>query len=225
MVIRKKKINNKIIRWLLFVILLLSSCYSNSFVDNNKMITKNKTGNEIIRCIVDKDKESLNNLFCKKVKDTDYLNNQIDFIFGYIDNQGGINLNSTGEWIDGGGHGSYSGGRKVIDLHGWNYDKDILIGQKKYSLQYMEYNVIEGHKEYEGVTHIMFVDSRNLLDLSLEKINIAKNDRTPTNYLGIGIFNTDINTYKRDNVVPKEMYENEEYAFSFEDLEEGRSNW
>lgn len=221
MVISKKI--NYIIRWLLFVILLLPSCNSNSFVDNNKMITKNKTGNEIIRCIIEKDKEGLNNLFCKKIKDTDYLNNQIDFIFNYIDKQSGINIDSAGEWIDGGGHGSYSGGRKVIDLQGWNYNKDILIGHKKYTLQYMEYNVIEGHKEYEGITHIMFTDTRDLLDLSLEKINIAKNDRTPTNYLGIGIFNTNYMTCLWENVSPKEICENEDYRFDFEKLESEHS--
>ena len=65
----------------------------------------------------------------------------------------------------------------------------------------------------------------NISELSLENTNTVLNDRTPINYLGVGIFNTNYKTYLRENVMPKELYENEEYHFSFDELEKGRSEW
>ena len=206
---------------ILFVILILFSC---KYVPKQ---TKNmlNIGDEIIRCINEKDKVSLSNLFCKKIKNTDYLNRQIDFFFDYIDKQGGIIIDDGGKWEDGGGHGSTNGWGEVVDFQGCNYNKKVLIGNKEYTFQYMGYTILKGHKEYEGITHIMFKGERNLLDAPLEKINISKNDKTPSKYLGIRIYNFNYDTFIYENVAPKEVYENEEYRFSFDELEKNRDKW
>lgn len=73
-------------------------------------------GDEIIRCIKEKDRISLSNLFCEKVRNTDYLNKQIEFFFDYIDEHGGVIIND-GIWEQNGGHHrSYRSGKKVVDF-------------------------------------------------------------------------------------------------------------
>lgn len=213
---------------LILTVIILSSCRLIENINNykpKKRIYIDNMGNEIIRCINEKDKQSLSSLFCDKVKNTDYLNRQIDFFFDYIDKQGGLFIDDSGKWVDGGGHGAYSGGRRVIDRTSCNYDKDITIGNKKYLLSFSEYSILLGHKEYEGITNITFRDDRDISDATLEQTNIALNDKTPGKYLGIGIFNTNWETYLRENVAPKEIYENEEYKFDADALEKGHSKW
>lgn len=222
-----KIINAKLII-LLFSILFVFSISSCKWVKYNGIdlsAQEQKWGSEIIRCIKEKDKISLSNLFCSKVKNTDYLEKEIDFFFDYVDRQGGIVIDDCGKWVGGGGHGAYSGGRRVIQYDGHQYDKKVLIGNKEYTLSYGAYITLIEHKEYEGITLITFRDGRNLLDATLDQRNIALNDRTPGEYLGIGIFDTNYETYLRENVAPKEIYENEEYRFDSNQLEEGHSEW
>ncbi len=184
----------------------------------------NDIGPEIIRCINKRDKFGLSNLFCDKIKNTDYLNKQIDFFFCYIDKSNEIEFNS-GTWVDSGGHGSNNHGRKVVDRNGWEYDKEILINDKKYSLYCGAYITLLGHREYEGITHILFYSNRDLSNLDVEEFNIAFNDRNSTKYMGIGIFDFNYDTLRYENIAPKEIFENEDCKFSFDELEEGRSKW
>ena len=213
---------------LILTIIILSSCRLIENINNykpKKRIYIDNMGNEIIRCLNEKDKQSLSALFCDKVKNTDYLNRQIDFFFDYIYKQGGLFIDDSGKWVDGGGHGANSGGRRVIEYQGCNYDKDVEIGNKKYLLSFGRYDILLRHKEYEGITLITFRDVRDISDATLEQTNIALNDKTPGKYLGIGIFNTNWETYLRENVAPKEIYENEEYRFDDDELEKNHDNW
>lgn len=184
----------------------------------------NQIGPEIIRCINERDKMSLNNLFCDKLKNTEYLNRQIDFFFDYIDKYDESGFNN-GTWIDNGGHGSNNRGRKVVDRNGWKYNKEIIIKNKEYILYCGAYITLIGHKEYEGITHISIRDDRDISNLDTEKFNIAFNDRNSIKYMGIGVFDFNYDTLRYENVAPKEIYENEEYRFSFDELEKGCSDW
>ena len=209
---------------LLFIILMLFSCKYMSKEERN-MIKMVSIGDEIIRCINGKDKKSLSNLFCDKIKNTDYLNRQIDFFFDYIDKQGGIIIDDTGEWTSNGGHAGSNGWNIVVDYKGMRYDKDILIGIKKYSLHFGAYITLAKHKEYEGITHIQLFDIRDLSNATPEQATIAWNDKTAGEYMGIGIYNINFKTYLDENVAPKEIYENEEYRFDDDELEKNHSNW
>lgn len=184
----------------------------------------NEIGTEIIRCINERDKTGLNNLFCDKLKNTVYLNRQIDFFLDYIDNHNELEFNN-GMWVDNGGHGSNNHGRKVVDRNGWKYDKIITINNKEYILYCSAYITLIGHKEYEGLTHISFRNVRDISNLDTEKFNIAFNDRNSIKYMGIGIYDFNYDTLRYENIAPKEIYENEEYRFSFDELEKGRSEW
>ena len=191
------------------------------FKENDYM---NLAGNEIIRCIKERDKNSLSNIFCEKVRNTDYLNKQIDFFFKYIDEYG-IQIDENGRWVSNGGHSGSNGWNIVVDYKGARYNKNIKINEKEYDFAFGYYKTLVKHKEYEGITGILFRDNRDLLKAPIEKRNIALNDRTPGDYLGIGIYNTNYDTYLRENVAPKEIYENEEYRFDDEELEKNHDRW
>lgn len=222
----------KFIYCILIIFVLVScrqtTCSQSKSMNINQMYKEkefmNVAGREIIRCIKERDKESLSDLFCEKVRNTDYLNKEIDFFFKYIDEYD-IQIDEGGKWVSNGGHSGSNGWDIVVDYKGARYDKNVTIGLKKYDFAYGYYKTLTKHKEYEGITYIIFCDERNLLSAPLEKINIAKNDRSPGDYLGIGIYNTNYDTYLRENVVPKEIYENDEYRFDDDELEKNHDNW
>ena len=130
--------------------------------------------------------------------------------------------------LRGSGHRSFNSGKKVVDYGGWNYNKEIEIGEKKYRLDCLAYFTLKGHKEYEGITHIIIseiIDKSNEELLSKINATINKNGRPQMKYSGIGIYNMNYETYQSENVDPKEIYENEEYRFSFDELEKNRDKW
>ena len=230
----KNRIKNKIIISVLVVLLSLSSCLP--FVKTPKVVNKidekfkSTAGIDIIEALKNKDVERLSSVFCEKVANSEYLNTNINYMFKYIDRNGGLII-PDGEWkFRGSGHGAQSDGRKVVDYGGWTYNKDVFIGNKKYHLVCNSYFTLIGHKDYEGITHINFVeiiDNSIKNDDFLDKLNNALNiyGSQPIKYLGMGIFNFNNETYLDENVAPKEIYENEEYRFSFDELEKGHSKW
>ena len=195
-----------------------------TLIEKTRIEYINEVGPEIIRCLNEKDKKGLNDLFCEKVRNTEYLKKQIDFLFNYIEKNGEIKIDD-GKWIDNGGHGSNNCGRKVVDWNGWKYNKEIIINNKEYIWYCSAYIILIGHKEYEGITHISIRDVRDISNLDTEKFNIAFNDRNSIKYMGIGIFDFNYDTLRYENVAPKEIYENEEYRLSFDELEKGSSDW
>ena len=84
---------------------------------NNYM---NDVGKEIIRCIKERDKKGISNIFCDKIKDTEYLNNEINIIFDHIDNNGGISI-EDGEWTSPVGHGSNDFEGKTVEYLACKY--------------------------------------------------------------------------------------------------------
>ena len=224
----------KIIISMLVVLLSLSSClpYIKIPKVENKIDVKFQAtaGRDIIVALKEQNVEKLSNVFCKKVANTKYLNDNINYVFEYINLNGGLMI-PDGKWkFDGSSHGAYSGGREVVDYGGWDYNKEVFIGNKKYRLVCNSYFTLIGHKDYEGITHINFVETiENSIenDDFLKKLNNALNSSgsQPIKYLGMGIFNFNYETFLDENVAPKEIYENEEYRFSFDELEKGHSKW
>ena len=221
------------IKHLLTILTMIVTLISSLFVSTGGNINNieksrdkyiNEIGTEIIRCINERDKTGLNNLFCGKLKNTEYLNKQIDFFLGYIDNYNELKI-TNGIWVDNGGHGSNNRGRKVVDRNGWKYDRIILINNREYILYCSAYITLIGHKEYEGLTHISLRGVRDISNLDTEKFNIAFNDRNSIKYMGIGIFDFNYETLRYENIAPKEIYEDDEYSFSFDELEKGCSEW
>lgn len=91
---------------------------------NNYM---NDVGKEIIRCIKERDKKGISNIFCDKIKDTEYLNNEINIIFDHIDNNGGISI-EDGEWTSPVGHGSNDFEGKTVEYLACKYSGIVKIG-------------------------------------------------------------------------------------------------
>ena len=229
-----EKIINQVKMIVSLIILVVSSIVT-PFMKSDKVLSDiklktsaeyiNEIGPEIIRCINKKDKIGLSCLFCEKVRNTDYINREVNFLFDYVNNNSNLIIDDNGNWVSNGGHGVNNLGRKTVNFEGWIYDKEILIGSKKYTLECGAYTIMIGRKEYEGITYITFCDVRNLSNLSLERFNIAYNNQNEFAFLGIGIFNFNYDTLRYENVAPKEIYENEEYRFSFDELEKGSSDW
>lgn len=212
------------------ILLNLVSCiYVKDKMKEEKVISFiSQTGTDIIEALENQDCDKLSSIFCKKIANTNYLNDNINYLFNYINNNGGLVI-PKGNWIlRGSGHRAFNVGKKVVDYGGWNYNKEIEIGEKKYRLDCLAYFTLEGHKEYEGITHIIIseiIDKSNEELLSKINATINKNGRPQMKYLGIGIYNMNYETYLDENVIPKEVYQNEEYRFSFDELEKGHSKW
>ena len=166
-------------------------------------------GKEIIRCIKQKDKKSINNLFCDKIKDSEYLKNQIDFIFNYIDENGGIVI-EDGKWEIPNSRRSYGGGSKTLEYFSCRYGGKVLINKKLYELRFTAYPVFKYHMDYEGVINMGFLEY--MTDEMIEKsLNYEGNNTHKRVFLGFDLFNVDYNTLQYMSILPKELNENEEY--------------
>lgn len=225
----------KIVIALLLIIMMLFNFSSCMFINENmesdeklKLDFEIKIGNDIIDSLKEQDCDKLSRVFCKKIANTKYLNDNINNLFNYINSNGGLII-PDGKWVlRGSGHSSYNGWGKVVDCGGWDYDKEIMLGGKKYVLQCMAYFILSGLKEYEGITHISLMEDIDISNINLlNKINdaIYKYGRPQNQYMGIGIFDLNFENYKYENVAPKEIYENEEYRFSFDELEKNKDKW
>ena len=182
----------------------------------------NDIGPEIIKCLNETDKQALNGLFCNKVKDTKYLKEKIDYLFEYIETQGGLYIDVSGKWNPaGGGHGSRNFHERTVEYEGYEYDKKIKLGNIEYNLDVSFYLVNKNHKEYEGVTRIYFWNSREHY-ATQSNVVINNNSKNKDFYLGFDIMNFNYETLKWESIVPSEINENEEYKVS---LEKGARNW
>ena len=180
-------------------------------------------GPEVIRCLNERDKEGLNNLFCDKVKNTEYLNNQIDFMFDYFD-KNGLKIEEGGEWqvpVEHGAHSKYSG--RVVNFLGGRYSKNAFVENKKYSLKISAYTILKKYPEYVGVTQIGFSEIVNHKRTANEISSL--NERTPESYLEFSLCNFDYETLSMYRILPEELYKNEEYRYSFDELEQGTDYW
>ena len=178
-----------------------------------------KTGKEIIRCIKEDDRESINALFCEKVRDSDYLNRKIDIVFDYI-KENGITFESE-KWSVPYSHGSFGNGHRTVQWVSGEC-KNIYINNKKYTLNIIAYEIIKGHPEYEGVLHIYFSE---LVDSDKLKGRVIKRNNTG-GYLGIDLVNINYVDCIWENIVQNKYAENELYIIPDpDDLEKGRSNW
>lgn len=216
----------KILICILFFILLSAFSFwkllPNGSIDKVQKETKNlnnymnKTGSEIIRCIKEKDKERLNALFCEKVKDTNYLKQKMDIVLDYISEK---NITFKNEdWESPYSHGSTGYSGKTVEWISCKC-KNILIDNKEYVLNFNAYEILKGHKEYEGVLHIYFTEE---IDKNKLQGRLIKNKEK--GYLGIDLVNIDYDNLEWKNIVPKEIDENEQYVIP-DDLEKGRSKW
>ena len=103
----------------------------------------NEIGSEIIRCLKEKDKIALNNLFCDKIKDTEYLQKEIDIIFDYIDNNGGLLIEDS-TWSVPTSHGSFNNGRSIAYVS-CKYDNTVFINSRVYELRFTAYQMLNKH--------------------------------------------------------------------------------
>ncbi len=149
---------------LLLLIVFLYSCNSTIFkykieiaeIDSKIEFTY-QIETEIIRCLNHNDRQGINDLFCAKIKNTDYLKKQIDFVFDYIYMSGGLNIDNP-NWQNSGEHSSQKYGKKTVLFYGRKIGGGIVINNKEYELHYGAYNILKGHKEYEGVNFIYFTE-------------------------------------------------------------------
>lgn len=175
----------------------------------------NEVGNEIIRCLKENDRYGINNLFCDKVKDTDYLKKKIDIVFNYIDNSGGIVLDD-GKWKIGASHGSNDGkGGRTIDFISCQLIGNIKMRNKKiYMLGFNAYKKFKFHNDLEGVLDICFYETTGENTIR----GVKKNNK---NYMGINIFNISIDGKYWENIIPMDYDINKDYLFDkdFFDIE------
>ena len=179
----------------------------------------NEIGNKILKCLKEKDKQGLNDLFCEKIKNTIYLNDEIDYIFNYIDILGDINIEDS-IWNVPVSHGSFNEGQS-IEYVSCKYDKRIFTNDKEYELRFTAYKIFRKHKEFEGVLNISLVEYKTdeMIEKSLQYKDNNKIERK--NYLGINLYNVDYNTFQNISILPVELYENPLYEIP-DDLEADR---
>lgn len=180
-------------------------------------------GDEIVRCIKERDKEGLNNLFCNKIKDTDYLNNQIDFIFNYIDKNGGIIIDNNGKWKSTYSRSSRSDGERTLEYYSCDYSGQLLMNNKQYKLGFTIYKTFKYHKDYEGVINIG-IEEYMPFEM-IEKFLDYRNDNRIEKrvYLGLNLYNANYDILQYVSVLPKELSENDEYEL-LDSLEDDREN-
>ena len=178
----------------------------------------NEIGSEIIRCLKEKDKIALNNLFCHKIKDTEYLQKEIDIIFDYIDNNGGLLIEDS-TWSVPTSHGSFNNGRSIAYVS-CKYDNTVFINSREYELRFTAYQMLKKHIEYQGIHCIYLIEkvSQEVLDKILAKDEKQKNEKA---YLGIDIIYTDNNSCTDVSILPKEILENPLYEIP-DNLEDDR---
>ena len=205
----------------LIIVAILGACSLSQFLPNkmfynvhsiseNEYNYVNHIGNEIIRCLKEKDKKGLNSLFCSKVRDTEYLNSQISFIFNYFDEYHDIVI-EDGEWQLPYSHGSNDYSGKIIEYVSCKYDGKIFIDKKRYELRFTAYLVFKYHNDYEGVVNIGFLEymTDEILDKSLECENNIQNEKKV--FLGLNFYYINYNTYQYVSILPKGLNEKKEY--------------
>lgn len=180
---------------------------------NNYM---NDVGKEIIRCIKERDKKGISNIFCDKIKDTEYLNNEINIIFDRIDNNGGISI-EDGEWTSPVGHGSNDFEGKTVEYLACKYSGIVKIGSTQYVLRFTAYQVLKKHIEYQGVHNIYFLE---IVDKdTIREMN--KKNQKKQRYLGMYLLNVDYEKYEWKHIYDKVFYENDLYLIP-DNLEDDR---
>ena len=112
---------------------------------------------EIIECVVRKDKEGLKSVFSKHISETHNLDKEIDEFFEFID--GEIVSYDTPE-------GSMGGGRKrdgeyVERTTGGQIENIITSTGNKYMISFMTYYICEENKDKEGVSVLGVVDANS----------------------------------------------------------------
>ena len=188
----------------------------------------NQVGPEVIRCLKERDRDGLNDLFCDKVKDTEYLQKEMDFLFDYIDKNGGLKIEEGAQWTVPGEHRTSSdkGGGRVVNFFGCLYRGSVFIGTKRYILRFSSYAILKKHLEYVGVIKISFMQPSDFNGLSeYEKLKRINAPVTEDSYLGFYITAFNKEKYDFEEVIPENMYKIEEYKYSFDELEKGASNW
>lgn len=179
----------------------------------------NEIGSEIVRCLREKDKKALNNLYCDKIKDTEYLQKEIDIIFDYIDGNGGLSIEDS-TWSVPTSHGSFNGGKSIAYVS-CKYDNIIFIKGKEYELCFTAYQVLRNHLEYQGVNCIFFLEhmTDEILDKSFKYKDDSKVDKKI--YLGFDFFDINYDNFQYFTILPKELSENSLFEVP-DNLEEDR---
>lgn len=187
----------------------------------------NEIGPQIINCLLEKNREGLKDLFCEKVKNTEFLEKEIDFLFNYIDNNGGLRIeNNHNSWKAPAEHGSQNYGKKVINFVGADYKGKVYIGNKEYRLGFSAYSILKKHPEYVGILKIGFYENIDYTKITENEItDMVNTPNTEDNYLGFCILNFNYDNLNDENALPASLYMNEEYRYTFDELEAGRSDW
>ena len=202
------------------MIKILPDVSINNVNNVNKKNYISEIGDEIIRCIKERDKIGINSLYCDKVKNTEYLMNQINYIFEYIDKNGGIVI-EDGKWNHPASHGSYDGsGSRSIQYFSCKYSGIVSINDKQYDLRFTTYQKFKKHKDYEGVHCIYFIEkvSGETIDKILQNNN---GDEHKKKYFCFDLINTNYHIYIDESVLPKELYEADIYLIP-DNLEDDR---
>lgn len=181
----------------------------------------NDVGKEIIRCIKERDKKGISNIFCDKIKDTEYLNNEINIIFDYIDNNGGISI-EDGEWTSPVGHGSNDYDGKTVEYLSCKYMGDVRIGDKKYELRFTAYKILKKHLEYQGLLTVTI--NEYISDEDLDKIDVSNNSNNNKQkkvFLGFQSYILNKKTFMYESILPNDFYKNDLYLIP-DNLEDDR---
>ena len=175
----------------------------------------NEVGNEIIRCLKEQDKKSLSDMFCDKVKGSEYLNREIEIVFDYINKNGGLVIKNS-MWSVPYSHGSFNDGKSIAYVS-CIFDTDVCIGDKEYELRFTAYQLLKNHLEYQGLLNILMFEkiSTDIIEKNISNMNDNKS------YLGINIYNENYELYMRNSVIPVVFYENDLYLIP-DNLEDDR---
>ena len=190
---------------------LFNNINIDSIIKSDKKNYVSEMGEEILRCIKEKDKKGISSLYCQKVENTEYLSKQIDYIFDYIDKNGGLII-KNGSWNYPSSHGSYDGsGSKSIQYFSCKYSGNVYINNIQYDLRFTAYQKLKKHQEYEGVITISIVEHIDSKIIDKAYKYREENDTIKRIFLGFDLFNFNYYTLQYMSILPKELNENEEY--------------
>ena len=141
-----------------------------NFAENNEPSRIYEMSSEIMRCIDEKDKEGMKQLFCEKIRESEDFDQQIDSIFEFIDSGStwSYNIKTTASGGKSWNHGDvthWDVSPEIRDIES-AYDHGNYFTSKYYRIHYYWHIVYEKDRSLEGIQY-MDIELLNIETLTI----------------------------------------------------------
>jgi hypothetical protein len=147
--------------------IFFSGCANFNYANSN---AAEEQCDEIIRCLNEKDKERLEDMFCYTVKSSSNVNldEQIETIFDLFNNETIVSY----EKIIGSEHRSYNEG-KCTELEIYPIIRPVeLSNGDKYEIYFFSYVVYDNNPNNEGVSEITFICDETSVEYKIGDVHL-----------------------------------------------------